>query len=148
VRCGRRTEHALFAKIERENNGAVDASTAKAEAFIDSAKGLQRIALYANRLSRSIEKSTQRLESLQTARKAAEAKAREEAILLTQHAESKGETYDPGRDFLPASEHGWFVYSRDEIMAAISRARRLEAAKLASGAGLPASTIGLLACRS
>lgn len=141
LRRARRMEHSLFAKIERENNGAVDASTAKAEAFIDSAKGLQRIALYANRLSRSIEKNTQRLEALQAARKAAEAKALEEAILLTQHAESKGETYEPGRDFLPASEHGWFVYSRDEIVAAIDRGRRLNEAKLrsaAANAGLPA----------
>jgi hypothetical protein len=109
LRRARSMEHALFAKIERESEAAIDAPRAKAEAWIDATKGLQRLALYANRLQRAIEKNTGRLEALQAERKAAEAKAREEAMLLTQHAESKGETYDPGRDFLPASEHGGFL---------------------------------------
>jgi hypothetical protein len=142
VRRARKMEHALFAKIERESRDAADAPTAKAEAWIDASKGLQRLALYANRLQRAIEKNTVRLEAMQTERKAAEAKAREEAILLTRHAESKGETYDPGRDFTPASDHGGFVYSRDEIVASIGRSRRLEEAKLcldATAGTLPAA---------
>lgn len=129
LRRARKMEHALFAKIERKCDTPSDSSVAKAEAWVDSTKGLQRIALYANRLQSAIAKNTARLEAMQANRGAAEAKAREEAILLTQCAESKGEVYAPGNDFLPAAGHGWFVYSREEILAAISRARRLAEAK-------------------
>ena len=129
LRRARRMENALFAKIESERDPRVDSATAQAEAFIDAQKGLQRISLYANRLQRAITRNTAALETKQAQRKAAAAKAREEAILLTQYAELEGKPYDPGQDFSPAAEYGGFIYSGDEIAAAVDRARRLDEAK-------------------
>jgi hypothetical protein len=129
LRRARAMEQALFVGIERESEDPAGPSAAKAKAWVDAAKGLQRLALYATRLQRAIDKNTAALEAKQAQRKTAEAKAREEAILLTQYAELEGKTYEPGADFLPASAHGGFVYSRDEIVAFIARNRRLEEAK-------------------
>jgi hypothetical protein len=129
LRRARQMEHALFAEIERESNDPAGPSAAKAKAWIDASKGLQRLATYANRLQRAIDKSTTALEARQAKRKAAEAKAREEAILLTEYAEFDGKTYEPGNDFVPAAAYGGFVYSRDEIKYLIGRRRRLEEAE-------------------
>jgi hypothetical protein len=129
LRRARQMEQALFAEIERESGDPAGPAAAKAKAWIDSSKGLQRLALYANRLQRAIEKGAAALEARQAHRKAAEAKALEEAILLTQYSELEGKTYEPGNDFLPSCAHGGFVYSRDEIVSRISRKRRLEEAK-------------------
>ncbi len=120
-------ENALFAQIEREA-GAVDPASASAQAWTDPTKGLQRIALYAGRIQRAIEKNTAALQALQSARKAAYQKAQEEAIALAQLAECEGHTYDPGPDFQAAESHGGFVYSAPEIARLISRSRRLEQA--------------------
>jgi hypothetical protein len=91
---------------------------------------LRTVALYANRLQRTIEKNTAYLESLQAKRKAAHAQAQEEAILLTQLAEANGETYDPAPDFPSTGAAGQFVYSRPEIARLIARASRLSDAKI------------------
>ena len=121
-------ENALFARIVQEQSADLSPVAALVEAWIDPSKGLQRIALYANRIQRAIEKNTIRLEALQSQRKAAHEKAQEEAVLLTELAQSKGETYDPAPDFpAPASPTG-FVYSPAEIARLISRRSRLEEA--------------------
>ncbi len=126
-------ERALFAQIEVEQAGELAPASAHAQAWIDPLKGLQRIALYASRIQRAIEKNTARLQALQSERKAAYTEALQEAILLTQLAQSKGETYDPAPDFslLPEANiaTGGFVYSGSEIARIISRASRLEEAK-------------------
>ncbi len=123
-------ENALFAQIEREQAGELAPASAHAQAWTDPSKGLQRIALYAGRIQRAIEKNTAALEARQAKRKAAYEKAQEEAILLTQLAESKGEAYDSAADFPPSADIGGFVYSAPEIAAVIARARRLEEAKI------------------
>ncbi len=123
----RAMENALFARIAQEQSDLTPAA-ALVEAWIDPAKGLQRIALYANRIQRAIEKNTIRLEGLQSQRKAAYEKAQEEAVLLTQLAQSKGETYDPAPDFPPPAFQGGFVYAPSEIARLISRRARLEEA--------------------
>ena len=123
-------ENALFAQIEREQSGELDAATADVQAWVDPAKGLQRIALYAARIQRAIEKNTADLKTLQAARLAAYAQAQEEAILLTQHAAAKGQTYNPALDFPATEDCGGFVYSAPAIAHRIDRARRLEEAKV------------------
>jgi hypothetical protein len=143
LRRARKMENALFARIEQEQSGELDAATAQAIAWVDAATGLQKVALYAHRLQRTIEKNTAELEAMQAKRKAEFEKAREEAIVLTQLAESKGETYDPAPDFPPTELHGGFVYSAAEIARVIDRARRLEEAKtrvVLGSAALPART--------
>ncbi len=126
----RAMENALFARIAQEQRSDLTPAAALVEAWIDPAKGLQRIALYANRIQRAVEKNTTRLEALQSQRKAAYEKAQEEAVLLTQLAQSKGETYDPAPDFPAASSPTGFVYSQSEIARLISRRGRLEEAKV------------------
>jgi hypothetical protein len=125
----RTMENALFAQIEIAEDADPDTATADAQAWVDPSKGLQRIALYASRIQRAIEKNTAALQAMQTERKAAYAQAQEQAIALTQLAEFKGQTYDPAPDFTPADSHGGFVYSAAEIARIRSRARRLEEAK-------------------
>jgi hypothetical protein len=124
----RAMENALFAQIAHANTTNRDALSTQAEAWVDAAKGLQRLALYAHRLQRVIDKNTARLEALQAERKAAFDQARQEALLLTDLAQSKGQTYDRAPDF-PATEfRGGFVYSTLEIAQLIDRGRRLEEA--------------------
>ncbi len=72
------------------------------------------------------------LEALQAKRKAAHEQARQEAILLTQLAKSKGQSYDPAPDFPSTGSAGEFVYSAPEIAGLINRASRLDEAKTRS----------------
>jgi hypothetical protein len=127
-------ENALCMRIERGESAASNPYAALADAWCDPAEGLQRVALYAYRIQRTIEKNTARLETLQSVRKAVYAQAQEEAVLLTQLAEANGETYDPAPDFPPPAESpapaGQFVYSAPEIKRLIARAGRLGDAKI------------------
>jgi hypothetical protein len=129
----RSMENALFAKLTNPSSD-FERAQKQADAWADPATGLQRIALYAHRIERSIERNTARLEAMQAERKAAYAQAQEEAILLTQLAQSKGEPYDPTPDF-PATNHpNGFVYSAPEITRLIARRARLEEARTRAAA--------------
>jgi septal ring factor EnvC (AmiA/AmiB activator) len=132
-------ENALYSRIAQEQPDSSDLAAALADAYLDASKGLRTVALYANRLQRTIEKNTAYLESLQAKRKAAHAQAQEEAILLTQLAEANGKTYDPAPDFPCPEAVGQFVYSAPEIKRLIARASRLADAKAFSAAGLLAA---------
>jgi hypothetical protein len=127
----RAIENALFAQIEAPadapDNRPLEPAAAQALAWLNPATGLQRIALYAGRIQRAMEKNSARLQALQAERKAAHAAATQEAILLTQLAQSKGQPYDSAPDFTLHSHPG-FVYSAPEIARLIARAHRLEEA--------------------
>ena len=122
-------ESALFFRIQSEQSAELAPAAAHSEAWIDPVKGLQRIALYAARIQRAIEKNTAALKEMQAERKALYAAAREEAILLTQLAQMKGQTLDPSQDFPAPELCGGFAYSVAEITRAITRAQRLEEAR-------------------
>jgi hypothetical protein len=130
LKRARKMENALFFQIEAEQSEELAPAAAQAQAWIDPAKGLQRIALYAHRLQRAVEKNTAKLESLQSDRTPAYAQALEDAVVLTQVAVAEGRVYEPADDFEPASAHGGFAYSAPEITRMISRARRLEEARI------------------
>ena len=123
-------ENALCSRIAQEQPSSPDLAAALADAYLDASKGLRTVALYANRLQRSIEKNTAYLEALQAKRKAAHAQKQEEAILLTQLAEANGETYNPEPDFPSTGAAGEFVYSAPEIKRLIARSSRLSDAKI------------------
>jgi hypothetical protein len=106
----------------------IDNALAEGQTWVEQSKFLALITLYEQRIHRAIQKNTAALASLQQARREAYAVARQEAILLTQSAASKGETYHPGADFLPASAHGGFVYSASEIARLIDRQTRIHRA--------------------
>jgi hypothetical protein len=125
----RTMENALFTQIEMAEDADPNPATADAQAWVDPSKGLQRIALYAARIQRAIEKNTNALQALQLERKAAYAEAQAQAIALIQLAEAKGQIYDPAPDFQTADSHGGFVYSAAEVARIRSRARRLEEAR-------------------
>ena len=122
-------EAALFEQAILEKEDGVDPASAQAQAWIDSTKGLQRIALYAHRIERAITKDSAKLEALQSARKASYAKAQEEAILLAKLARAKGNAFDPATHFSSDGDFGGFVYSDHELAQVITRANRLEEAR-------------------
>jgi hypothetical protein len=114
-------------KIE-SGDQQIDNALAEAQTWVEQAKFLALITLYEQRIHRAIEKSTALLNAEQARRKADYAEAEKEAILLTRHAGSKGETYDDAGDFLPAQQHGGFVYSASEIARVSDRSRRVSEA--------------------
>ena len=134
LRRARQIENAFFetAVIECAED-SLDPAFPKAFAWADSKSGLQRIALYAARIQRALDKDTAKLEQLQAERKAAYAKAREEAIALTQLARSQNNSFNPAQYFTRSDgapiPSGQFVYSAPEIARLIDRARRLDQAR-------------------
>jgi hypothetical protein len=106
----------------------------QARTWLDDGKHIQLLSLYQQRIQRSVEKHMAELRTLRAERKAARDQALEEAILLSQLAKSKGETYDVAADF-PSPD---FVFSTAEFETMIGRKQRLDEAQCA---------IGLLACR-
>ena len=122
-------EAALFQQAILEKEDGAGPVLAQAQAWIDATKGIQRMSLYANRIQRTLDQDSARLEALQSARKAAYAKAREEAILLAKLARAKGNSFDPASHFTPGGDFGGFVYSEVEIAQEIARAARLDEAR-------------------
>jgi hypothetical protein len=113
-------ERALFIQLEHED----------AEVSFEAFKALNRASLYAHRIQRAIEKNRAELKQMQDGRKAAYAKAQEEAILLTRLAHAKGQPPDQAKEFPSPELCGGFVYSVEEIARLCLRAARLEEAKM------------------
>ncbi len=113
-------ERAFFLQLENEDAVIAD----------EAVKGLQRTTLYAHRIQRAIEKNRAELKSMQAARKAAYANAQEEAVLLTRLAHAKGQPPDQSAQFPSPELCGGFVYSLEEIARLVSRAARLEEARM------------------
>jgi hypothetical protein len=104
----------------------------RGQTWLSSGKELERIALYAQRIQRRLEKNLAMLRQLQADRKAALEKAVEEASALAELAEKAGKSYDPAkefpREFLPAN----FDFSTPEITRMIAHRRGLKQAKRAT----------------
>jgi hypothetical protein len=96
----------------------------QARTFLDRAREIQLLTLYAGRIARTLAKNTAELNMLQAARAKAREDAFEEAILLARLAQSKGETWNPCHYF---AENG-FAFSTAEITRAIDRRSRLREA--------------------
>src|SRR5580698_4263414 len=69
----------------------------QAKTWLADGKHIQLLSLYAQRIQRAIEKHMAELRTLRAERFAARQQAIEEAVLLSQLAKSKGETYNPDR---------------------------------------------------
>ena len=87
------------------------------------------LALYEQRISRTIERNMAELRTLRAERKAARDQALEEALLLSQLAQSKGEKYDPAADFPPELLGTDSVFSPAVIALLIARNQRLNEAR-------------------
>jgi hypothetical protein len=112
-----------------ERNLLIRLNSLEGDAFDETLRELRRTSLFAHRIQRAIEKSRAELRSLQSERKTAYEKTREEAILLTQLAYAKGQTVDAAKDFPSPELCGGFVYSMPEILRILDREARLEEAK-------------------
>jgi len=122
-------ENALFQQILKQDDYKdLDSMTAKAMAWSNKDTGLQRMALYAQRIQRTAEKTSAALKAMQQERRAAYNQAKE-AIYLTQLAIASGNSFEPALHFGAPDLHGGFVYSPDEIKLALLRAARLEEAR-------------------
>jgi hypothetical protein len=106
----------------------VDAALVASETWMRQAKEIMLLSVYETRLASILRKDRAELNALQAARKEAREKAMNQAEIFVEHAESKGEVYDPGEDFLPASAHGGFDFSASEIARRRDRERRYRAA--------------------
>ena len=97
----------------------------KAQTWIFKGNHLALLSLYEGRISRTIERTMVELRTLRAERKAARDQALEEALLLAQHAASKGQGYDPTRDFSPE----FLKANSDFSTAGIARHQRLAEAR-------------------
>jgi hypothetical protein len=87
------------------------------------------LALYGQRIKRTVERNMAELRTLRAERKAAGEKALEEAVLLSQFAQSKGEKYNAVADFPPELLGINSVFSSAEITLLIARNQRLNDAR-------------------
>ena len=123
-------ENALFIQILKQDDYQdLDPIAAQALAWSDKDTGLQRMALYAQRIQRTAEKTANTLKAIQQERKTAYNQAREEAMYLTQLALATANSFEPALHFGAPHLHGGFVYSPDEIKRALLRVSRLEEAR-------------------
>jgi hypothetical protein len=120
-------EDNLFALGQLQNGGhacpgipQLDAALTTAHTFTLESKQLQLLSLYEQRINRSLQKNLTMLKQLQAARKAEHEAAMKEAAALLKLSEMRGMEYQPEKD--------GFVFSRDQIHAAIDRQHRLERA--------------------
>jgi len=123
-------EDNLFALGQLQHGGEacpdvpqLDAALTTAHVFTQQSKQLQLLSLYEQRINRAIQKNLALLQSLQAARKAECEAAMKEAASLLKLSEMKCLEYVPARD--------GFVFSNDQIHAAIDREQRLQRASTA-----------------
>jgi hypothetical protein len=127
----RALENSIFALgqsdhfLEASAHPETDTAITQGRTWMAHAHELHLLTTYENRIRRSVEKNTAELHALQAQRKAAVAKAEEEARLLVQLAEIEGGDYDPAVDFPPESQPLGFVFSRPAIQRQIERSQRL-----------------------
>jgi hypothetical protein len=101
----------------------------QARTWLDKNDNFLLLALYEQRINRTIERNMAELRTLRAERKAARDQALEEALLLSQLARSKGEKYDPAAD-LPHQILGTdSVFSPAAITLLIARTQRLNEAR-------------------
>jgi hypothetical protein len=103
----------------------ISQTLSQAKTWIEDGRHIQLLSLYEQRIQRSIEKNMAELRTLRAERLAARQQAVEEAILLSQLAKSKGETYDAAADL--ASQE--FVFSTAEMEQLMARKQRLDEAR-------------------
>jgi hypothetical protein len=121
-------EDNIFALGFTDHSGDIDtdhpelhAALTAARTFTREARTIELLTLYEQRINRSLQKNLALLQQLQTTRKAERQSEMEQARKLLQLSEMKGLAYDPAKD--------GFVFSTDQIHAAIDRERRLEQAQ-------------------
>jgi hypothetical protein len=103
----------------------ISQTLSQAKTWLQDGRQIQLLSLYEQRIQRSIERNMAELRTLRAERQAARQQAVEQAILLSQLAKSKGETYDAVADL----ESPKFVFSVAEFEQLIDRKQRLDEAR-------------------
>jgi hypothetical protein len=111
--------------VDATGDPEIDVALSAGRAWTAEARNLNLLTLYESRIQRRFEKNMAELRKLQTERKASLAQAIEEAAILSQLAESKGEAYNPAEAFQLRN----FEFSATEIACMVSRWQRLSQAK-------------------
>ena len=106
-----------------DNNPQVDAAFWQSRVWLAEGHNVQLLALYEQRITRSMERTIKELEKLQAERKAAHAQALEEEILLAQLAALENRSYEV------VPQPGGFVFSTAEIVAIVERRHLVAKAK-------------------
>ncbi len=121
-------EDNIFALGFTDHAGDIDvdhpelhAALTAARTFTREAKSIELLTLYEQRINRSLQKNLALLQQLQATRKAERQAEMDNARKLLQLSEMRGLSYEPAKD--------GFVFSNDQIRAAIDRERRLEQAE-------------------
>ena len=109
---------------------AIDEAMTQARTWLAKSDNFQLLALYEQRINRTVERNMAELRALRAERQAVRRQALEEAQLLAQHSRSKGETYDPARDFPPELLASGSDFSPAAITRLIDRNQRLTEARL------------------
>src|SRR6202046_1092495 len=103
----------------------IDEALSKAHTWIAKSENFQLLALYEQRIHRAIEKNMTQLRTLRAERQAVLQQALEEAQLLAQLAKSKGEKYDPVKDFPPELLQIGSDFSSASLSGLINRNQRI-----------------------
>jgi len=101
-------------------NPQIDAALTTARVFTMQSKQLQLLTLYEQRINRSLQENLALLHSLQVTRKTERETKMKQAAALLKLSEMNGLEYQPAKD--------GFVFSNDQIHAAIDREQRLQRA--------------------
>src|ERR1700735_4232950 len=107
----------------------IDDTLIQARTWLAKNDNFLLLALYEQRISRTIERNMAELRTLRAERQAARDQALEEALLLSQLAQSKGEKYDPAADLPPQITGTNSVFSPAAITLLIARTQRLNEAR-------------------
>jgi hypothetical protein len=115
----------LHAEEPASDNPEVDAALAQGRTWLAESRNIALLSLYESRIQRRFEKNMAQLKELQSERKAALQQTIEEAAILTQLAETQGQTFDLVEHF----RHRSFAFSSQELAAMVNRHNRLQEAK-------------------
>jgi hypothetical protein len=100
----------------------------QARSWLAKSDHFQLFTLYEQRINRTIERNMAELRTLRAERQAARDQALEEAVLLSELAQSKGEKYDPTADFPQLLGIG-SDFSVAAVTLLIARTQRLNEAR-------------------
>src|SRR5580658_11136866 len=114
---------------EDPEQALINEAVTQARSWLAKSDNFQLLTLYEQRINRTIERNMAELRTLRAERKAAREQVLEEAVLLAQLAQSKGEKYDPaGSYFSPLLRASWArstASSRTCSRAALRSARKV-----------------------
>ena len=116
-------------RSEDEAQLLADDALTQARSWLAKSENFQLFTLYEQRINRTIERNMAELRTLRAERKAARDQALEEAVLLAQLAQSKGEKYDPAADFPPELLGIGSEFSLAAVTLLIARMQRLNEAR-------------------